>query len=838
MRSKTKFQLMMTVCAGSLLAAPTLAQDAAPSESARGGTLEQIIVTGTPKARAAIQTPFSTTELDPIQLERLNTNSLADIVRVVPGVRAEGGGGAVAVNIFVRGLPQGGQIQLTPLQFDGLPSVSSFGLSQINSDIFIQPDIGIAEMEFVRGGVTNLFGTGSVAGILNFRSKKGGDELEGKAKVEWADEGRFKTDFYLGGPLGSADSGLKFAMSGFYRNDDGPIDTGLDTEGVQLRANITKELADNSGSITLFGQFIDDSSVFFLPLPLDADTRKRIPGNTGETVFSMNSSAFAGAAWQTPDGLFQTGIKDGADVNGVTVGTEFEKFFSDGWSVNGRAKYSDYDHNLAIFLNGDGIANSPETQAEFLDRRGLGAVENASFTFSESGETLPDDFLLFGNRILDLPRSFEDFTLELNINKEVSTGNANHLFTFGGFFARLSGDDDQRNTRVLGDFSAQSRAVDLVITDPVSGQDTIVSRGGVLNAGLAYQNRDAVAKRFAFYAADQVDIGKWSFEAGVRFEKFLGSVIEERTSTFDLSGVGRNAGLNLADGLSMVTFGNGTFVSDDVSDSAWAAAGAVLYDLSDMLDTGSMTVYANFSRGFFMPQLRSQRFGPNGEFGQFEAEVIKTAEVGLKYAGATFGGTIAGWWTELKDRADVRLLNDPNTGGTIEFVDLISTRAFGVEATWNVDLANLLNMNSLQYFSFEGNLTLQDHKFTESTASPAQVGAELRRLPNILINTGVYYDDGRFDFALTHNFGGEQFANNVNSVELDGFSIVNLDAGFSIPVENSSVRLGFRVFNLFDSQGLTEGNPRAGAGQDTSGPFFIGRPILPRRFFVSAAYSF
>ena len=839
MRAKTKFAFLSSVCAGSLLAAAASAQDATPGESAREKRLEEVLVTGSPKAKTEVQTAYSTTSLNAIEIERANTNSLADIVRSVPGVTAEGGGGSVGINLFIRGLPQGGQIQLTPLQYDGMPVVSQFGLSQINADVLFQPDLGIAKMEFVRGGVTNLFGTGSVAGILNFRSKKGGDEFKGKIKVEGADdEGRIKTDFYMGGPIGGKDSGLKFAMSGFYRNDDGPLNSGLDTEGVQLRSNITKEFDDDSGFITLFGQVIDDSSVFFLPLPLDGDDRDFPTGNDGDTITTMNSRAFEGAAFETPDGLFRSEISDGAQVEGFTVGASFEKFLSDGWSITGRTKYSDYDHNMAIFLDGDGIANRPESQSAFLETRDLGSTENASFTFSQSGEEVPEDFLLFGNRILDLPRNFDDFTLELNLHKELSTGAVDHFFTFGSFFSRLEGDDDLVNTRVLGDFNERSRAVDLVVTDPDTGEETIVSRGGVVNAGLGFRNRDAEAKRYAFYFADQVEIGKLSIEGGVRVERFEGDVLEERTRTFDLSDTGRNAGLNLSEGLSNITFGDGTFVSDEVDDTAYAASGAVLYDISDLLDVGETTVYANFSRGFFMPQLRSQRFGPQGQFGQFEAEIIKTAELGVKHVGSTFSGSIAGWYTQLEDRADVRLLNDPVTGGVIETVDNISTEAFGVEATWNLGLGDLFNSRVLENFNLTGNITYQDHEFTEATSNPAQDGAELRRQPNVLMSNSFRYDDGRFDFGLTHSLKGDQFANNVNTVELDGFSLVNLDAGFSLANNDNKTRIGLRIFNLFDERGLTEGSPREAATQESGGEFFVGRPVLPRRFFVSVSQEF
>ena len=51
--------------------------------------------------------------------------------------------------------------------------------------------------------------------------------------------------------------------------------------------------------------------------------------------------------------------------------------------------------------------------------------------------------------------------------------------------------------------------------------------------------------------------------------------------------------------------------------------------------------------------------------------------------------------------------------------------------------------------------------------------------------------------------------------------------------------IGLSVFNLFDSAGLTEGNPRAGiGGQVDDGDFFFGRPILPRRIFSTLTFTF
>ena len=107
-------------------------------------------------------------------------------------------------------------------------------------------------------------------------------------------------DFYFGGPL-AGDGDTYYAVSGFYRVDEGPLDSGLDTQGFQLRGNIKHDFSDGSGSVTLYGQAIDDRVQFFLPLPVDGNTRERVNGNDGNEVFTMNTVEASGLSYSTPD---------------------------------------------------------------------------------------------------------------------------------------------------------------------------------------------------------------------------------------------------------------------------------------------------------------------------------------------------------------------------------------------------------------------------------------------------------------------------------------------------------------------------------------------------------
>ncbi|MCA1654079.1 MAG: TonB-dependent receptor [Sphingomicrobium sp.] len=823
-------------------AAPAASPPAGVGAQAAGPTSagDTIIVTGTSVRRAGFNTPLAVTTLGEGALARLTATSQADILNSIPTIKADAGGGEVAANVFVRGLPSGGQYQFTPLMYDGIPVLSTFGLNSSAYDVYYRNDLGLDRLEFVRGGVSNLFGPGSVAGLINYISKTGGDTQGGVIQLEAAERGRYRGDAAISGPLGG---NLYYALSGFYRRDDGPIRTGLDTKGYQVRGNLKYRFNDGSGSVTLFGQWINDQAQFYLPIPLDGMTRNRIRGNDGEIVNSVQTPAVAGIGYNTPNGRFQTDITDGVKTRGGQVALAFNKKFGGGWGINGRAKYSQYKHRFGLWSDGDGIVNVPETLASFISNparrtsipelNGI-TLANASFTFANDGSTVPATYLLFANRFTDRDRPVHDFTAELNLTKEFATGGASHTVTLGGFYGNATARDVNVTTRILAEFNNQPRLINLTVRNPTTGAVTVISQGGVLDASVAnYVNNRARAKRYAGYAADQIDAGRFLFDIGARVEHFAGDIRRERVSTF----VTDTTTPNLSRALRDVSYGNGAFLSGSVGTTEWAIAAGALYKLTPRLN-----LYANASRGYFFPEIRAVQFTPplptpvtvGGSPGtqSYTGEIIKQAEVGVKYHAPGVTATLAGLYTNLKNRRQVNFLNAPG-GGFTEQVNLVATESYGLEATASIRLIGALR--------FDGNLTLQHHEYTQFMANgttSAFVGNELERQPNILYNAGLYYDDGRFDASLFTNYTGNDFTAANNAIKLKGFNVVNLDAGYKIRLGNSAARIGVNVFNLFDTDAVTEGSPRLDVNQTSGGAYFVGRPVLPRRITGRVTFNF
>ena len=834
MSTYARFCRGMAAFSVAILPAFAMAQSDSEDE---GGVIEEIVVTGTGAsvARTQFETPQTVTQFNEEDIRSFSSSSQADILTQLPGVSAEGGGGEVATNVFHRALPSGGQFSFTPLLYDGMPAFTTFGLNSSAFDVYYRNDLGIQRSEFVSGGVSNLFGPGSVAGIVNYISKTGDDDPTGTVQIEVAEEGRFRGDYFFSGPLGGDSSNTYYALSGYYRVDEGPLKSGLETRGFQLRGNLKHMFSDGSGSITVYGQAIDDKVQFFLPLPVDGNSRERVSGNDGGEVFTMNTVDAVGLSYDTPDGRFTTPIGDGVVTKGSSIAAVLDKDLTEDWTLNAKIRYARYDHQFNLFLDGDAIGpNTPETQAEYLANRGLDAVATgATFTFADNGDVLPANYLLFGNRTLDRWRDATDFSAEISVGRNITIGDAEHAITIGGFFSDSQADDINYITTYLGEFSNAPRLVNVTLDDVAddgTGQGNLIAAAGstyqwvvngLANANGLVGNRDRSASRTAFYIADQIELNDWSFDFGARVERLDGDVRQFNTSSFQLA----NDPL-VNDALENVSFTNGSLTADTVSATEWAFSAGALYRLND-----TTNLFANASRGFFFPQIRSVPFN-NGRLASYEGEIIDTIEAGVKFEHDNWDAYAALFYTTLDDRRNVDFVNDPNNpGNIIEEVTIQSTEAFGIEASATYYIND--------YWSLHGNITLRDHEFTEA-GNPAVVGQELRRQPTEMANTAVRFNYGNFDAALFHNFHGDNFANDTNSVKLDSYNLVRLEAGYTFELDNAqTARVSVHVFNLTDEQGITEGSPRQGNAQSGQpAQFFVGRPILPRRVMLRLAYDF
>ena len=771
------------------------------------GGLNTVVVTATSSRRVQQQVPISVTTFSPAKLERLKFNSQADILRIIPGITAEGGGGEVANNVFVRGLPSGGQFVFSPLQIDGMPVISTMGLNSSAPDVYFRNDLGIGSLEFVRGGSSTLYGVGSVAGIINYTSKVGGTVQRTIIESEYATPGKLKLDFNTGGPVN--DKNIFYNLSGTYRYDEGPLVSGIPTTGYQFRGNIRKVM--DNGTFTLYAQYINDRVQFYVPYPLTKD--RKIPvGWDGKEITTLETADVTNLTVRTPNGFYQSRATNGVMTKGGYVMAAFRYNFNNDWNLDAKLRIANYQHEFNFF-NTDGNGKNPLTQQAYLTKILKGVAAGASFTYANDGTVLPSSALVLENTIIDRNRPLNEIASSINLSKTFMTGEAKHSLNIGTFAARTEAGDFNAQIRYVSEFKDQPRLINISFTDSAGAAKTATKNGVMSLPG--YTNRWSTSNKTALFLTDEIAAGRFNIDFGVRVEGQKGRINAEKTAT-----------ATNADGIP-VAWGTGSYNRFNLRATDWAIAAGVSYRVMKPLN-----IYANFSRGYFFPNYNGFNVAVVGGIPAYpkeRPEHIIQEEAGAKFGGKNLTATLALFHVVLKDRFNVSFLN---VGGVLtESVAIISSKSTGVEATWDWMFVKNLHL--------EGSLTYQTHEYTKYSATPTNVGKWLERQPRFNVNGGLAYNDQRFDAGFNINYTGKRFGNASNLVELDSYNISRLDAGYTCKINNtSSARIGGGIFNLFDIKGITEGNPRAGDAQTNSGDFFVGRPILPRSYYVRLSLTF
>lgn len=249
---------------------------------------------------------------------------------------------------------------------------------------------------------------------------------------------------------------------------------------------------------------------------------------------------------------------------------------------------------------------------------------------------------------------------------------------------------------------------------------------------------------------------------------------------------------------------------------------AVQYDESDTAFTAGvnwqfekdMGIFARYSEGSKMPYFDDLR----DNFGRFEAGEdliveVTQFELGYKLARSNYSLYATGFFNEVQGDTFQTQPGAP--------VQILTNEAYGIE----LDGAYFADNG----FSMSLNATIQE---TEITESPENQGNEAQRQPSWQLRLTPSYD-----FEFEDYFGtlygtlsmvGDRFADNANSVVLDGYERV--DVGL-IMYADKGLSFEFAVQNLTDKDALTEGDPRSVNSPN-------GRFILPRTATFSVAYEF
>lgn len=812
--------------------------------------IETIIVTGSASGGISeFESSIAITSFNEGEIRESAPLTITDLYAEVPGVWAETSGGESAANVFVRGIPAPGQFRFTKLQIDGMPTIEETGLPFLPPESYIKLDETIQRVEAVRGGTSTIFASNAAGGIINHITKRGGDFHEGYLGFEYGDFGRTRYDGFSSGPVSDR---LRYAVGGFFRTDDGVRDPGFTAnDGGQIRGNLTYDLDD--GDINVYGHFLDDHNIFYLPIPLgltDGGNLTDLPGFNANTD-TLTSDDVLRARLVLPGGTRERDLSDGINTKASSFGVEFNHDFDD-WRLSNNTRYVDGE----TIFNAIFSITAPVDGRSFLDQQlaraqaafpgtdrlalrflGQGPGSGSTFDFAGDGSAGNNgNGLVIQSGWWNVETAVQNFQNDLRLLTDFEAG-GRHTLTIGGYSSFADYQSEWNFNDILQEVDGSPRGLDVFAVDADGEVIGALTQNSFIGYGTFYRNYDADTRTLALYINDEWDVNdSLRLDFGLRYEELRIDGTAERLGTFDLSDQNdliEAGGLpTLAD--DNVTFGTGTFdpFSETYDELAWAVGAN--YTFND-----NIAVYARANDAFRTPDPNDLAASP-ANASNLPVNDIFQAESGIKLNYPFVRSFITLFYSDFSDQ----IFSDPvldDNGNQVEAQVLLESETVGVEAE--------IDVGPFGGFSVNAKITLQEPEIEGFDIVGGEqafgvvgddfIGNDVQRIAKeiYLFEPRYQFFFGDFDGAAYAQIfhAGSRFANNGNSIILPSYTTL----GVGLTLNWKNFEYTFTGDNLTNEIGITEGNPRtdAFATGDSSIATFA-RPIVGRNFRFKLGYRF
>lgn len=865
MNARTLSRLLCSASALFMLPAAALAQQDDGEDGAQTPTpqrpIEQIVVTGRPAIGTQVtqfQSSSSITTFGDDALEEIGPLTLSDVFAEVPGVWAETSGGQAAANVFVRGIPAPGQFLFTHINVDGMPVFEEHGIGFLTPDGLLRVDETIRRVEAVRGGSASVFASNSPGGIFNHITRKGTPNFEGVIKGEWGNFNHYRVDGLYSGPISDETT---FMVGGFYRIDDGVRDPGFTgNEGGHIRASVTHQLDD--GEFTVYGDYIDEENIFYLPIPLALDGDGELTSIDGldANFGTLVSDDIRLATFVQPGGNTQTfDLSDGINNEAVSVGGEFNYDIGD-WKLVNKTRYIDATTNFisAIafsvaeaqsFLDGQLEAAQDEFGADRLALRfardGIGTETTFDFVGPGGAGGNNGNGLLGVSGFFGVVSDFDNFQNDLQFGRVVEAFGS-HSLTLGFYASIYSIAQTQQVATYLHEVDNSPENLEIFAVDDSGDVVGAVTQNSFLQYGNGYENYAGDGEVFAIYAADEWQITRQlRLDINFRYER---QDLEGAVETVDVFNESGNNPLIPQTGLPTladdeINFGTGNFIAFSEGYDEFAYSIGTNYELFNWL-----AFYARASDGFRTPTLDDLAVATlgAGDSGDLRVNDIFQVEGGFKIDLPYLQAFITGFFSDFADQTFTEPVLD-EAGNQVNVTILQSADTVGLEAEAEVGPFFGFSLNAKATFQ-QAEISSFDLASTgagfgiEDTSFAGLSGNDVPRVPGriIIIRPTYSFDfDDYFGSVFIDIFNtDDRFQDFGNTVVLPGYT--TLGAGAVLNIEGG-LTLKVTADNLTNKIGLTEGNPRtdllAGPAAGSQIATF-GRPIVGRNVRVSVGYRF
>ena len=212
----------LVVTAGACAAPWAGANEAAITEPAAAGALEEIVVTATRREESISRVPISVTAFSQDAIDQKGIKDFADIVRFTPGVAFDA---SQTNQISIRGISSSGGSGTTGIYIDDTPiQVRALGF---NSDDTLVKLFDLDRVEVLRGPQGTLFGAGSEGGTVRYITVQPSltqTSIYAKAETSYTEGGAPSYESGVAAGIPVIDGVFGVRVSAWYRRDGGWID--------------------------------------------------------------------------------------------------------------------------------------------------------------------------------------------------------------------------------------------------------------------------------------------------------------------------------------------------------------------------------------------------------------------------------------------------------------------------------------------------------------------------------------------------------------------------------------------------------------------------------------
>jgi iron complex outermembrane receptor protein len=770
--------------------------------------LQTMVVTGTQTPRINLDASVAVTTLTATEIQAAVPRSTTEMLRYVPGfTRVESSGGEVNENYSIRGILG---VEYVNFLEDGLPVFPTMHTFFMNADNLFRFDENVERMEVVRGGASALFGSNTPGAMINLINKSGGNTFDGTLRATGATQGLARFDLNANGPLGND---WRFNVGGFYRYDHGVRDPGFPgIRGGQFKGSVTRLLSN--GYVRLSAKVIDDRNQFILDLPFVNPGDPQYVEGFGD-YGSFNSAEGLDQRVPTPTGDLNLPLDNGLRTSAQWYTADVGIDPTEDWHVQNTAQWMQDQQEWNALVPSTAVPASDFATAS-KGQGGLGLPAGTALTltytnlFDPSGTThLPfstPNGLVAPGQLIHVSKPLSAFQDQIQVRRTFGR----HTLSMGAYFANYTQDNHWFFTQILTDVADQTHFLDAVATPPGGPADS-VTKNGFVNQMAGYTNGHGQTSVVSGVLGGEIQLtDRLRADLGVRgeYDKFVQSA--ENTSSFDLD-------LNPATTYNNETFGNGSFRHFDRGLSDWSASLGLNFTLQR-----NLSLYAAGARGFKMPALDEfLNATAEQQVNLFESKEVQSVEGGVKGVVGPLSFTVGGFWTKLKNVVSQGLVIDPVTGGSVWVIQPSpENKSYGTEIELVAAAARGLQLL--------GSATIL--KAELGTGAGADIGSRIAGVPTSIANAAALYSYRALRLKADWHWVDSRPVDVTAGVTLPSYNYFNFGAGFALA---TGTTINADLLNAFQGKGLEEGNPRL----VTTGPVFLARPILPRRFQVSVSYD-